>query len=310
MNDLPEEVRELAARREEARRGRDFASADALRERIRETGYEVTDTPQGPVLTPRAADQPASAGLRIHRSADEVESRLEETPSFDATVQWVVQGWPEDVLRGIESFRKCGSQRSTQHVVVDLAEAGVDWPPQTDVLRVAADMGWAAARNAGLRRTAGRVVIVADGSIEATADVVGPLVEALDDRTVGVTGPFGVVTDDLREFRDAEGPEVDGIEAYLMAFRRELVEAGLRFDDGFKFYRNADIELSFQIKAMGLRATVTPLPGLVRHDHRIWANTPDADRARLSKRNFYRFLDKWRGRTDLLVSRDHDRPGR
>jgi hypothetical protein len=123
----------------------------------------------------------------------------------------------------------------------------------------------------------------------------------LKDRTVGVTGPFGIVTDDLREFRESSGPEVDAVEGYLMAFRRELAEGGLRFDEKFKFYRSADIELSFQIKAMGLRATVTPLQ-LKRHEHRLWANTSEEERTRLSKRNFYRFLDRWRGRTDLLVS--------
>ena len=48
------------------------------------------------------------------------------------------------------------------------------------------------------------------------------------------------------------------------------------------------------------RATVTPVP-IRRHEHRMWTATPEEERARLSKRNFYRFLDRWRGRTDLLV---------
>jgi hypothetical protein len=33
-------------------------------------------------------------------------------------------------------------------------------------------------------------------------------------------------------------------------------------------------------------------------------NTPVEERVRLSKRNYYRFLDRWRGRTDLLVTRE------
>jgi cysteinyl-tRNA synthetase len=146
----------------------------------------------------------------------------------------------------------------------------------------------------------GRVVVVADGSIEADGDVLGPLIGALDDPTVGVTGPFGLVTEDLHEFHSSEGPDVDAVEGYLMAFRRELIGEGVRFDAKFRFYRTADIELSFQIKARGLRATVTPVP-VQRHEHRMWAATPEAERARLSKRNFYRFLDRWRGRTDLLA---------
>lgn len=94
---------------------------------------------------------------------------------------------------------------------------------------------------------------------------------------------------------------MDAIEAYLLAVRREQIVAGLRFDRGFKFYRTADIELSFQVKAQGLRVVVTPAPA-TRHEHRMWASTSEADRERYSKRNFYRFLDRWRGRHDLTVA--------
>jgi len=76
---------------------------------------------------------------------------------------------------------------------------------------------------------------------------------------------------------------------------------GLRFDRGFKFYRTCDIELSFRVKDQGLRVVVTPVP-VTRHEHRMWASTSEADRERLSKRNFYRFLDRWRGRHDLTVA--------
>jgi cysteinyl-tRNA synthetase len=109
------------------------------------------------------------------------------------------------------------------------------------------------------------------------------------------------VTDDLREFRDADGEECDAIEGYLMAFRREILETAGFFDEKFRFYRTADIEYSFRVKDQGLRARVVPLP-LARHEHRVWTNTPEEDRARLSKRNFNRFLERWRGRTDLTVS--------
>jgi cysteinyl-tRNA synthetase len=38
----------LAARREAARRARDFQEADAIRAKIREAGYEVVDVKDGP----------------------------------------------------------------------------------------------------------------------------------------------------------------------------------------------------------------------------------------------------------------------
>ena len=44
------EVEALLQKRQEARQGRDFARADALRAAIRERGYVIEDTPQGPRL--------------------------------------------------------------------------------------------------------------------------------------------------------------------------------------------------------------------------------------------------------------------
>jgi len=298
VSGLPDDVQRLAAEREEARARRDFAAADALRDRILDAGYAVTDTPDGPQLGPAQAPVPAPAARM--RPGD-VPSLLERPSEFDATVHWLVQGWPEDVERGIESFERHRGGRSVQHVIVDVTGEDREWPVGCDVVSLVSGTGWGDARNAGLVRSLGDVVIIVDGSVEAAGDAIGPLAASLEDATVGVTGPFGIVTEDLHDFRESEGPDVDAIEAYLLAVRRDRVASGLRFDRGFKFYRTADIELSFQLKDRGLRAVVTSVP-VTRHEHRVWASTSEADRERLSKRNFYRFLDRWRGRHDLTVS--------
>jgi cysteinyl-tRNA synthetase len=44
---LPAEVAVLVQQREEARAARDWATADALRDAVRERGYEMEDTPSG-----------------------------------------------------------------------------------------------------------------------------------------------------------------------------------------------------------------------------------------------------------------------
>lgn len=300
MTEVPAEVLKLVRERDDKRAEKDFETADAIRERVRELGFEIVDTHEGGVLEPLVATQ--------HRlSPAFVESVLDAPTSCDVSVQWIVQGWPEDVLRGIEAFHRTSSgtpaEASTvQHVVVDCADtpAGT-WPDAVEVVPLERDFGWGVGRNAGLRRAAGRIVIVIDGSVEPQGDVLTPLVRALEDPICGIAGPFGIVTQDLRSFHDSEGPEVDAIEGYLMAFRRDTIaEAGF-FDEKFKFYRTADIEYSFRVKDLGLAARVVPLP-LIRHEHRLWANTGEAERDRLSKRNFYRFLDRWRGRTDLTVA--------
>jgi cysteinyl-tRNA synthetase len=47
---LPDEVKTLAAEREEARRKKDWAAADAIRARLMEMGYEILDTKAGPSI--------------------------------------------------------------------------------------------------------------------------------------------------------------------------------------------------------------------------------------------------------------------
>jgi glycosyltransferase involved in cell wall biosynthesis len=300
VNEVPDEIRLLAAERAAMRQARDFPAADELRERIRSLGYEVTDRPDGGFDLAPAGLEGLDANARVRTG--EVPSVLPSTPTADISVQWLSEGWPEDVIRGIASFRRFEGGRAVHHVVVEAGpEAPETWPEDVEVISLAEDPGFGAARNAGLRRSRGRVVLVVDGSVEVAGDPYGPVQDALADPSVGVVGPYGLVTTDLREFREDQGPEVDAVEGYLMAFRRELLAQGVAFDDRYRFYRAADIDLCFQARAMGLRVLRVEVPAR-RHEHRRWAATSEVDRARLSKRNFYRFLDKFRGRTDLLVS--------
>ncbi len=78
-----------------------------------------------------------------------------------------------------------------------------------------------------------------------------------------------------------------------------MLAAGF-FDEKFRWYRTADIEYSFRVRDLDRRATVVDLP-VTKHEHRMWFNTEPEDRARWSKKNFYRFLDRFRDRWDLLV---------
>ena len=48
--EVPESVKELVARRETARKERSFMEADRIRDELAEKGYEIEDTPEGPVV--------------------------------------------------------------------------------------------------------------------------------------------------------------------------------------------------------------------------------------------------------------------
>jgi cysteinyl-tRNA synthetase len=301
VTDVPPEVRRLAAEREERRNAKDFAAADALRARIADLGFTIVDSPEGP-RTERIDGAAGDAGETPARVLPEdVPSALERPATFDATVHSLLEGWPEDVGRAIEGFRSHQGGRTVQYVVADVTgQDPSSFGEEVEVIPLVEGTGWGAARNAGLKRSLGRIVLVVDGSIEPVGDVFAPIEEAMADPAVGVVGPFGVVTSNLQDFEASDGPEVDAIEGYLMAVRREvLLDVGL-FDEKFKWYRTADIEYSFRLKAAGLKAMVVTVP-VIRHEHRMWFNTPPEVRAKWSKRNYYRFLDRFRGRFDLLV---------
>jgi GT2 family glycosyltransferase len=295
MTEVPDEVRAIAAQRDERRRAKDFAAADALRDRIAQLGFAVIDGPDGPAFEPFAAAET----LRI--APPDVDSLLDEPPTADVSVHWVAEGWPEDVVRALAGFRANEGGRNVQYVVADTTETDpATYGDGVKLLALEIGTGWGAARNAGLKRSRGPIVLVMDGSVEPTGDVFGPLKAALDDPSVGVAGPFGISTEDLREFHDSDGPEVDAIEGYLMAFRRDVLRDVGLFDEKFRWYRTADIECSFRIKDAGMRALRVDVP-VIKHEHRMYHATPEAERDRLSKRNFYRFLERFRDRYDLLV---------
>ena len=75
MTDVPDEVRALAAERDERRRAEDFPAADALRDRILELGFSVIDGPDGPSLEPVEIDETARLRPR------DVESLLDDVPT-------------------------------------------------------------------------------------------------------------------------------------------------------------------------------------------------------------------------------------
>ncbi|PIQ68218.1 MAG: cysteine--tRNA ligase [Candidatus Taylorbacteria bacterium CG11_big_fil_rev_8_21_14_0_20_46_11] len=50
MNAVPEDIKQLASTREEARKAKDFKKSDELREKITKEGFEVLDTDSGPIV--------------------------------------------------------------------------------------------------------------------------------------------------------------------------------------------------------------------------------------------------------------------
>jgi cysteinyl-tRNA synthetase len=301
----PAEIEAAAAARSDARARRDWSTADRLRAEIEAAGWKVIDA--GTAYRLERADPPdveVGGEIRYGRS-DAVPSRLDEPATGLATV--VVPASSDRAATDAAIAGLLSTSPDTVDVVIvadGLPDASVDGLAGVELIRTSAVLGHAAALNAGIRRARAPVVVVMDPSIVPTGDIVTPLVETLDDPTTAVVGPFGLVSDNLRQFDEVIAGDAVAIQGYLQAFRRsDYIERG-PLDEGFRFYRNLDIWWSLVLRDEGedrvpRRAAVVPGLPLERGEPTAWTATPPAVRDRLSKRNFYRVLDRFRTRLDL-----------
>ena len=310
---IPQAVLDAAHARAAARAARDWAEADRLRAEIEAAGWKVVDRGTDFALSPAAPpDEVDGARVRYGSSAS-VPARFDEPESGVATVVLIATDWPEDLACTLAGLRAHAPDGTTIVIVADAPSdaqtAALEAMPVTDdteIVWTSARLGHGAATNIGLRRAPGPVVILLDSSLEPTGDVVTPLVATLDDPSVAVAGGWGIVSSDLRTFEDAPAGDVDAIEGYAMAFRRVDAAARGPLDERFRFYRNLDIWWSLVLRDEGegeapRRAVrIGGLP-FERHEHRGYTSLPDDERDRQSKRNFYRIIDRFGSRRDLLT---------
>ncbi len=292
--------RGLLEQRQAARERRDFAAADAIRDQLREAGWLVRDTPDGPELTeapPYQTLDPATLA-----------PRWDEPDRDEVSVVVHVAGWAEDVGRATRALAAHhrhldyevllvadGAGEATGRALEDLARDD----PHVRVLHLDPAIGFGASMNLAMGQALGRVLVWLDPHVEATGDLLGPLLAALDQPGTGLAGGWGVTTTSMLEFEADDGPEVDAIEGYLLAVPRALA-AGVGVDPKDRYYRNADLDYSFAVRALGYRATRVEVPA-ARHRHRGFHDTDPGERDRASRKNYDRFLGRWKSRTDLLT---------
>ena len=312
---IPDDVLSAAHARSRARADRDWPEADRLRGEIEAAGWKVVDRGTDFALSPASHSDLAEDDRTRYGSSRNVPSRLADPPAGLATIMLIATDWPGDLDRALDGLHRSMPAGTTVVVVANAPSAEQETAlmalaerasSETEMVWTNDRLGHAAASNVGLRRASGSIAVLLDTSIEPTGDFVTPLVHALDDPTVAVAGGWGIVSADLRHFVAAPPGEVDAIEGYCVAFRRsDYAERG-PLDERFTFYRNLDIWWSLVLRDGGeaeqVRRAVS-LEGLplLRHEHRGYTSLPEAERDRLSKRNFYRILDRFGSRRDLLV---------
>jgi cellulose synthase/poly-beta-1,6-N-acetylglucosamine synthase-like glycosyltransferase len=308
---IPDDVLSLAHDRAAARGAQDWAAADRIRAEIEAAGWKIVDRGTDFALEPAHPPTVAEGDVVRYGSSSAVPSRFDEPTTGLATVVLIATDWPADLDRAIAGVRSAAIDGVSIVVVADTPspEQEAALPASADdleIVRTTERLGTGAAWNVGIRRARGPVVVIVDTSVEPSGDIITPLVRALDDQTVGVAGGFGIVSDDLRKFEDGPPGDVTAVEGYAIAFRRSDAAARGPLDERFRFYRNLDIWWSLVLRDEGQesrprRAVAVPIPA-TRHEHRGWSALPEAERDRLSKRNFYRIIDRFGWRRDLATA--------
>lgn len=304
---IPDDILALSHERDLLRRKGQYDRADLLKRQIEEAGYAIKDNPHGAHLV-------ILPGVNIdgteYRSARQIPSLLDEPDNCTFSVNVLARNSVEQTQRCIESILRFAGSTDIEIVLVDNAsDDGLSiWAdalhysePRLHVLRLTRITGDAEARNIGLKQSRGHFILLVDSGLELTGDIFTPLQETLENGSVDVTGLHGLRTDDLRHFEESSVQDVDVVDIRCMAFRRKLLKKVGLFDERYRFPSYMDVDFNFAARDSGAEIAITPaLPvayAPVMSDTRL----SDAERIRLTKRNFYRFLEKWGDRDDLLM---------
>jgi hypothetical protein len=318
IDDAPEPIRALADARAAARRARDWATADRIKGELEAQGWRVVDAASLYTLERAIPPDVVVDGVTHYGSSASVPSRLGDAPVGTAGILLVATDWPHDLARALAAIRATSPGAQLVVVANGPSEAQAvalrDLDPGIEVIWLAGRQGYAAALNAGIRRIAAPAVILLDTRIEPRGDLAAALVGALEDPTVAVCGPFGLVSDDLRRFDLApEGiRDVDVVDGQAMAFRRADHVARGPLDEHFTLRDHLDTWWSLVLRDPGddeagdaapRRAVVVSSVPVTVHPRHDPAGPSDDTRERLARKQHYRVLKRFAARRDLLVGR-------
>ena len=310
--ELPYQIQASVAERDPLRSRADYEKSDALRSVVSADGYLVEDAPQRTWVRPKTALERRQERWKAVSSSREVESRLGSQPERDFSFVVVASNYVDDVKRCTQSILKWADGYSAELIVVDngSTDGSSEWLEELQaadqrarVIHCDHVLGEGAAKNIGIKQSLGRNIILIDTSTEVLGDVLGPVGRWLEDDSVGIVGPWGLKSADFQHFHDeAEHGDVDAMQAYFIAFRRAALPQVGPMREAFRFYRNLDLDFSFQFKDKGYRVVADGSLSLTRHEHRQWNALGEAERDQLSFKNFKRFFKRWGDRPDLLVA--------
>ncbi len=310
--DIPQTVLSAVQRRSGLRCQAQYPDADRIRSDLDSQGYVLQDTPSDVQVRPKTALERNAQAWPTVSSSREVQSLLYSPSQHDFTFVLNAYGYVDDLDRCLRSIINHSQDYSVEIIVVDNGDsAGAgQWienfrlaNPLVRVIHCDHNLGDAAGKNIGIKQSLGERVVIIDPSTEIVDHVLEAVDRQLSDPTIGVFGPYGLTTENLRHFHEeVAAGDADAMQGYFMAFRRSSIHSVGLMREAFRFYRNLDIDYSFQFKDQGFRIVADDTLPLVRHEHRQWVELEENQRDELSRKNFGRFLKRWGSRPDLLLA--------
>lgn len=186
----------------------------------------------------------------------------------------------DKLIRCLEAL-DCQTIRSSLEIVVSL-DGGNPLPPRVqekaDLIVEGSHSGPASARNRGWRASSGEYILFTDSDCVPAADWAEKLLSVLEEGADGVKGAYSsggsLIIQRLAQIELEERyrllskhGDIDLVDTYSAAFRREALERVAGFDESFKVPDHEDVDLSYRMKAVGMNLMFEP-DALVAHTHR------------------------------------------
>ena len=299
--------------RKNNRLSKKYVNSDKIRlDSIKANNLKYYDSKNGDYKVKKISDSEKTNKTNNISGSSEIKSNLTKRNKFDISVCLILDEYLTDFERCLNSILDNIPNKLSYEIIV--AVNGIcdgkkmkivkDYKSNKNIKFIHIDpiCGAGSVRNIMLKKSLGKYIFLIDTSIEVKGDIFNQIIKDLSNTEIGLVGPFGLKTDDLHHFHEiSETKEyVDAIQLYLFAFRRDIITKTGMFRENFRFYRNLDIDFSFQIKKVNLKLLSNPNLNIMRHTHSVWENTHSKTRDELSKDNYKRFLQKWKNYKHLL----------
>lgn len=314
---IPSPVTSQAKERSNLRSLASYQESDEIRASLSAEGYIIQDYQQDTIIRPKMYLERIVEKWPSVSSGKEIDSRLKQPNAYDYTFILNAYGYKDDISRCLAAIENQAQTSSFEIIAIDngstdgtgeyLEELACT---RENITVVHCDhvLGDAAAKNIGIKLSTGKFIIILDASAEITGDICSIVSQSFaDNSNLGLLGPFGLKSDDMQHFHEeVESGPADAMQGYCMIFPRGIIEETGLMRECFRFYRNLDIDYSFQIKNLHMEVIADGRIPILRHEHRQWTELDENQRDELSVKNFGRFLKKWGTRHDLLeVSSTH-----